>query len=51
MKINAKMKKKIAKWKVNSEWIKFNKFCFFFFENHFNDIANDFIASFQNFKF
>lgn len=33
MKINAKMKKKIVK--VNSEWIKFNKSCFFFFENHF----------------
>lgn len=46
MMINAKMKKKIAKWKVNSEWIKFNKSCFFF-ENHFNE----FIASFQNFKF
>lgn len=28
MKINAKMKKKIVK--VNSEWIKFNKSCFFF---------------------
>lgn len=35
MKINAKMKKKIVK--VNSEWIKFKKSCFFFFENHFND--------------
>lgn len=34
MKINAKMKKKIVK--VNSEWIKFNKSCFFF-DNHFND--------------
>lgn len=29
MKINAKMKKKIVK--VNNEWIKFNKSCFFFF--------------------